>query len=342
MAVDTHTPVLLLLLIFLQLHHTTPQNIINIDTEVSTLAGSSTQAGSSDGDFTSTRFTNPTSVTFNSDYSIAIMSDQQACLIRKVNMITEIVSTFGGSAYNCTFVDGIPDDSRFSQPRGVAYSPDDAFVLAVDQGGAAIRRYAFADNTWDTVVTAASGVLKGAYDITIDRYGSFALVTEQASSIIIQFSLEDWSVYSVVCGVNGTSGFGDSSVESSLNFLHMPSSVILSRDSSYALFTDNNAVRRVSLSTGEVRTLVGNGTRGYADGNRTSGAMFSQPGGLAFLLPSSEQLVVVSQVMYTAVRPLWCQASVVSGLCGVSCCVVLCCIMRCSKGYGYMVMGMFC
>jgi DNA-binding beta-propeller fold protein YncE len=285
-----------LFFLVLQLVLISPQatTTVTLDTEVSTFAGSVTQAGSANGDLTAARFTSPTSIAFNSDSSLAILSDQTACLIREVHILSGRVTTLGGFPDNCSYTDGTPAESRFSQPRGLAYSPDDAFLLVLDQGGRAVRRYTLADNTWDTVVSEGSGVLSDAYDITIDRYGSFVLITEQQTSVIIQFSLEDWSIYSIICGQNGTSGFADGA--NSIHLLEAPASVILSRDGSYALFTDNNAVRMVVLASGEVSTLVGTGSSGHADGNSSSGAMFSRPDGLAFMSATRESYVVVSHL----------------------------------------------
>jgi DNA-binding beta-propeller fold protein YncE len=151
--------------------------------------------------------------------------------------------------------------------------------------------------------------LRDAYDIAIDRYGSFALVTDPGSSIIIKFSLEDWSDYSILCGVNNTSGFVNGGF--TVNKLFDPRGVVISRDTSFALFTDNNAVRKVFISSGDVATVVGNGVAGYADGNLSSGAMFSQPGGLAFLSSSFESSIVV--------RVCVCAMCAIVCLFGVSC-----------------------
>jgi hypothetical protein len=96
-----------------------------------------------------------------------------------------------------------------------------------------------------------------------------------------------------------------------VNKLFDPRGVVISRDTSFALFTDNNAVRKVFISSGDVATVVGNGVAGYADGNLSSGAMFSQPGGLAFLSSSFESSIVV--------RVCVCAMCAIVCLFGVSC-----------------------
>jgi hypothetical protein len=294
-----------LLITTLFLLHITPvrlQDILAVDTVLTTYSGSRTQSGASDGVVSVARFDLPFGIAFNSDRSIAVITDQQACVVRKIHLQRdpEEVTTLGGIAYECNYTDGVGDGdsdgdgttrvSVFDSPRGVAYSPDDSYLLVVDQAGQAVRRYTSSDNTWDTVVTP-TGLLRDAYDIAIDRYGSFALVTDPGSSIIIKFSLEDWSDYSILCGVNNTSGFVNGGF--TVNKLFDPRGVVISRDTSFALFTDNSAVRKVFISSGDVATVVGNGVAGYADGNLSSGAMFSQPGGLAFLSSSSESSIVV-------------------------------------------------
>lgn len=209
-------------------------------------------------------------------------------------MGTGYVSTVGGLLSDCSHSDGSPVVSRFDRPRGVVYSPDSSFLLVVDQDGKAIRRYTHSDNTWDTVVSESAGVLNSANDITVDRYGSFVLVTDLDDAVIMKFSLEDWDVFSIVCGVSGVSGHVDGAKGVSL--ISKPHSVVLSRDGSYAVFSDMHAVRRVEVATGEVRTLAGGDIGGYRDGNSSAsvGARFNTTGGLRFMADRSEAFVMVS------------------------------------------------
>lgn len=289
------------------------QSIIGFDTTVATFSGNAKQEGSSDGDLASATFDGPTSISLNYDNTIAILSDERKCVIRKIDITSGVVSTIGGHAGNCSHVDGLVDESRFDQPLGTSFSPDGNYVVVVDQGGKGIRRYVFSDNSWETVVSPANGVLKQARGIAIDKYGSFALVAEQHSSVVIKFSLEDWSLFEIVCGINGTKGFKDGKLSEAL--LSDPVDIIISRDSQSALFSDGNAIRKLDILTGTLTTLAGHSISGFANGNNSE-ALFSGCTGLSFLFSSSEKYVAIVDTGNQCLRLLDVTSGVVKTLAG--------------------------
>jgi len=93
-------------------------------------------------------------------------------------------------------------------------------------------------------------------------------------------------------GTNGNSGDGGAAKSAELDFLYSDGGVALdSSGNLYIADPGNNRIRKVTVATGIITTVAGNGTSGYSgDGSAATSAEFSFPSGVA--LDSSGNLYI--------------------------------------------------
>jgi sugar lactone lactonase YvrE len=124
--------------------------------EVSTIAGSALQSGSSDGMGTNARFNHPSGVTVDSATNVYI-ADSMNHAIRKITPVGTNwqVSTIAGSPTNSGSADGSGTVATFTYPQGI--SVDSAGnVYVADGDGQTIRKVTRAGTDW--IVSTIGGV----------------------------------------------------------------------------------------------------------------------------------------------------------------------------------------
>lgn len=114
---------------------------INVTTGVSTLfAGSPGAIGSTDGDVLTARFKSPTGLVYDSTTSSLYVADSQNFTIRKINLITNVVSTIAGTAGSSGFVEGIGSNARFGGIRDLSIDTTNKRLFATEEGNSIIRQ----------------------------------------------------------------------------------------------------------------------------------------------------------------------------------------------------------
>ena len=197
--------------------------------QVSVLAGSSGNTGTSDGAGSSARFNQPGGV-FSMSAGILFVSDTANATIRSI-ATDGTVSTFAGTAGNSGSTDGTGAAARFNHPVGIAQD--------------------------------ASGNLYVA----------------DANNHIIR-KITSTGVVTTLAGHAGVSGSADGTGTAAFFNFPTGSAFDLKNNLVYIADTTNNTIRKIT-SAGAVTTLAGlAGTAGSSDGTG-SGALFSQPCGLA-------------------------------------------------------------
>jgi mucin-19 len=119
---------------------------IDSSQNVTTFAGSSVQ-GYADGPTNSAQFASPVSSAFNSADGSLYVADTLNNCIRKVYQGN--VSTYAG-VNNPGFVDGAPQQARFSSPTSLAIYQ--GFLYVADTGNDAIRRIDLSNGTVSTLI----------------------------------------------------------------------------------------------------------------------------------------------------------------------------------------------
>jgi hypothetical protein len=162
---------------------------------VSTLAGTSGVAGSTNGVGTMSQFNFPIGVAISADGTYALVADRDNHLIRRIDMATASVSTLVGISGSFGFTNGVGTNSRFNQPRGVAISADGTYALVADSGNHLIRRINMTTASVSTlagtsgVAGSTNGVgtnsqFRNPYGVAIFADGTYALVADWNNHLI--------------------------------------------------------------------------------------------------------------------------------------------------------------
>lgn len=188
--------------------------------------------------------------------------ENQSGTAGRVRMVTPagVVTTLAGGLNG--FHDGVAGNARFTLPTGITIDAAGENLYIADFGNNVIRKLAIATKTVSTVagVPALEGPPKA----------------------------ED-------AGITGAPGFVDG--ELGVARFNAPAGLAFGQDGLlYVADDNNNAIRRVNVTTGVVNTLVGSTTAGAADGTAAT-ASFKNPHDLVFK-PGTNELYVLDYGNY--------------------------------------------
>ena len=226
---------------------------------VDTIAGDPQQSfGSADGIGPAAQFVQPVGVAAGAP-GVLFVVDDMAFNVRRIDLMTRSVTTMAGKAGEIGGVDGPGSMARFWTPVGIAYDRAGTGAVLVTDANAAVRRI---DNLTGEVTTAVrlprlpSGdyALFNPIGIASDGRGN-AYVADANQHTISKVELATGAV-TVIAGSRNQPGATDG-VGSAARF-NAPIGVAY--DGSAHLFVtepDNHVVRRVTIATGEVTTVVG-------------------------------------------------------------------------------------
>jgi hypothetical protein len=270
-------------------------------TVVTTLAGYSGTTGTADGFGTDARFNYPYGVSIAPTNDYALVADSSNFLIRHITLPTAEVTTFAGSVLGD--VNGIGTSAQFGLLYGIAISPDGLYAFITSNSWEKIQKIVLSTKqVWTIAGSGTAGNSNGIgtfaqfqdpYGISISSDGSFALVAEVGNQMIRKIVIPSYEV-TTLAGTAQSSGSGNG-VGTSVLF-NGPNGVSISPGGDYALVTDtdNDVIRLIVLSTGEVSTIAGVvGSTGSSDGQGTN-VHFNSPRAVAILPDGYSALVADS------------------------------------------------
>ena len=211
--------------------------------------------------------------------------------IRKIDLSTGIIFTIAGTGTMGFSGDsGLATNASLKIPEDIAIdSTGDIYVA--DAGNNRIRKITAATNIINTIAgtgilgysgdngLAISAQLNGPSGLCLDRKGSM-YVADVENNTIRKINLQT-NIISTIAGT-GTAGYsGDNNPATSAE-LRNPAQVYADTFGNI-IMTDlnNNAVRKVDMTTGIITTIAGNGTAGYSgDGGPAVDALLNQPYGI--------------------------------------------------------------
>jgi sugar lactone lactonase YvrE len=239
----------------------------------STVAGFPAPFGSADGTGAAARF-GGLDGSFSDGAGNLYVSDSGNNTIRKIVLATGEVTTFAGTASTGpgATVDGVGAAARFSGPSGLAGDGAGSLFVA-DFNGQTIRRIDIATRAVTTLAGApgAFGSVEGVGAAA--RFDSpRGLATDGAGNLYVSCN-GDETIRKIVIATGevtlfaGTPNmFGNTDGEGASALFAVPGGLATDGAGSlYVADTDNDAIRRIDLATGQVSTLAG-GSFGRSDG----------------------------------------------------------------------------
>jgi DNA-binding beta-propeller fold protein YncE len=270
--------------------------------QVTTLVGLGGEAGSLDGLGSAARLRAPAGLALGPDGSYALVVDSANHTLRL--LITPIeeasIGTLAGRPGVTGTTDGFGAAALFNRPVGVS-SSDNGFVAIADSQNHTIRLANLRTGQVDTLAGQAG--LPGSTDgltrtarfnrplgVSISRDGNRVLVADTNNATIRLIDIPTGTV-STLAGTAGAVGTVDGTGANAR--FNQPFDLELSADSRFALVadTENHAIRRLDLASGQVITLAGvAGVPGNSDGSATA-ARFNRPVGISMSRDTSFALI---------------------------------------------------
>lgn len=244
--------------------------------KVTTLAGSAYMRDAVDGTGAAARFNRPTGITV--DNGNLYVTDMRNNLIRRIEIISAVVTTFAGSMT----VDGTGVAALFYRPRGIATNGTNLYVADADNH--MIRQVAIASRVVSTLAgshkegwadgTGSEASFMQPLDITCDGTNLYVVGSE---GTIRKITISTGAV-TTLAGSVGTYGNADG-IGNTASF-NMPWGIATDGTNLYVADSGNYTIRKIVIATAEVTTLAGSGSPGMADGTGAL-ASFEFPGAIA-------------------------------------------------------------
>jgi sugar lactone lactonase YvrE len=217
---------------------------------VTTIAGSSGQAGTADGSGTAARFRAPTRLTVEKNGSIYV-TDTGNSTIRKISAGGS-VSTIAGQAGVCGSGDGSAGSAQFCNPQGITVDQSGNLFVADTQNNTIRRIDPSGRVTTIAGQTGACGSADGQgtaamfcqpRDITVDAWNNVYVADTGNSTIRM---IDPKGKVTTLAGAPGVCASADGATGSSR--LCSPAGITVdSRDNLYVADTGNSTIRRINV-----------------------------------------------------------------------------------------------
>jgi sugar lactone lactonase YvrE len=243
---------------------------------ITTIAGDGTNGYNGDTIIaTSAKLNNPTSIALDS-YGNIYIADYYNHRIRKVIANTGIIYTVAGTGINGFSGDGgLATSAKLNYPKGVIIDNQGSIYIA-DLSNHRIRKVTA--NTGKIYTVAGNGTAGFSGDgssATLAKLNQPSGIAVDASQNIYIADLNNHRIRKVTFSTqkistiagNGTSNYNDNiaAITSGLNF---PNNVSLDSSGNVIIADDYNArVRKVTVISGIINTIAGNGTDGFSGDN---------------------------------------------------------------------------
>jgi NHL repeat len=254
---------------------------IDASGNVTTFAGSGTR-GLVNGPALSAQFESLSGIAVDNAGNVFV-SDSLNNVIRKVGL-SGTVTTFAGknTPFAGSFSDGGPTAARFDGPRGLAFDQS-GNLLVSDSSNARIRKVDPNGNVTTLAGTGTYGTLNGASNVA-QFFGAEGITVDSRGNVLVadvdanQIRKIDSSGNVTTLAGSGTRGFADGP-GATAQFKNPYDVEADGLGNVYVADANNNRIRRID-SSGNVTTLAGDGTYGFADGGAAV-AQFKFPTGIA-------------------------------------------------------------
>ncbi len=240
---------------------------------LTTVAGNGEKAYAGDGGRAlEASFSAPHEIRFDHEGSLFVV-ERDAHVVRSVDALTGLVSTVVGTGEAGFSGDGGPAaEAQLRQPHSIAFG-ENGNLLICDIGNQRLREV----NMRSGMISTLSGTgerettpdeaplegtpLRGPRSIDTDERGNAYLVLREGNAVF-RLDLQAGRLQRIAgTGERGLTGDGGQAMAATFNG---PKGIAYSASdqSLYIVDTENHAIRRMSLATGLIETVLGTGERG--------------------------------------------------------------------------------
>jgi hypothetical protein len=242
---------------------------------ISSFAGNGTAGSTGDGSAASAAtVTAPAAVALDSANDLYLAGSDNK--VRMVSAATGKISTIAGTGAAAYTGDGsAATAATFNSPSGLAVDSANNVYIA-DAGNNVIRKIS-GQTGIVTTVPFTLGVLSSPRGVAVDASGN--LYIADTGNNVIREIMPFTAATSTVAGISGTSGYSGNNVLATTATLNSPAGVAIdSAGNIYIADTGNNVIRKITVSTGIITTVAGNGTAGSTgDGAAATSAELNKP-----------------------------------------------------------------
>jgi len=242
---------------------------------ISSLAGNGTAGSTGDGGAASAAtVTAPAAVALDSANDLYLAGSDNK--VRLVSAATGKISTIAGTGAAAYTGDGsAATAATFNNPSDVAVDSADNVYIA-DAGNGVIRKI----NGQTGIITTVPftfGVLSSPRGVAVDASGN--LYIADTGNDVIREIMPLTAATSTLAGISGTPGDTGNNGLATAATLNSPAGLALdSSGNIYIADTGNNVVRKITVSTGIITIVAGNGTAGSTgDGAAATNAELNKP-----------------------------------------------------------------
>lgn len=250
---------------------------------VATLAGKRGQSGHKDGAGVNALFKAPSGIALLDN--VLYVADTDNHIIRSVNKDNGQVTTIAGAVSETGSSDGKGTTAKFNLPFGV--TTDGEYLYIADTYNYTIRR--LDPQTGDVITIAGKAGESGSSDgsLTDARFfypsnltvkGGELFIADLGNDVIRVIDLSQGTV-NTIAGTSRVFGSDDGPV--GIGKFSSPAGVGIVGDYLFVTDMDNNSIRRVNISTGEISTFAGAPSYTGATDDTGDKSRFNTPGGIA-------------------------------------------------------------
>ena len=259
---------------------------------LTTIAGTGNKAYEGDGQSAlRASFSAPHEIRFDRDRNLFVV-ERDSHAVRRIDANTGVVSTVAGTGEAGFSGDGGPaTTAQLRQPHSIAFDAD-GNLLICDIGNGRVRSINMQNGLISTLsgtgdreaTTPTSGPLagtplRGPRSLDTDNEGNAYLVLREGNAVF-RLNLLAGNLERIAgTGETGYTGDGGPALEATFNG---PKGISYSAEdeSLYIVDTENHVIRRMSLSTGILETVLGNGERGDGPDGDPHGCKMDRPHGV--------------------------------------------------------------